>query len=290
MQIKPCVLTLQMMQHVLPPREINAHKGSCGSAAVIGGSAGMVGAALLAARAALYTGAGRVYAALLSAHAPEVDVNQPELMLRSPADLAQLKQLDSVAIGPGLGQSLQSVEALVFLLTAPFARGIPLILDADALNLIAAHTHLAELVKKRHAPAIITPHAGEAASLLQIGTDAVQQSRPDVALALAHKFNVICVLKGAGTLCACPDESLYVNITGNPALASAGTGDVLTGVLASLIAQGLSPAEAAKLGVFVHGLAADQLVARGLGPRGLTASEVIVEVRKCMNDLSADSI
>lgn len=287
MQIEPCVLTPQMLQHVLLPRDINAHKGVCGSAAVIGGSEGMVGAVLLAARAALYAGAGRVYAAMLSADAPVVDVSQPELMMRSPASLAQLQQLDSVAIGPGLGQTLQAIEMLVLWLTAPFAQRIPLILDADALNLIAVHAHLGELVKKRHTSAIITPHAGEAARLLKIGADAVQQSRTDVALALAQKFNVICVLKGAGTLCAYPDERLFVNPTGNPALAAAGTGDVLTGILAGLVAQGVSPAEAVQLGVFVHGLAADQLVARGVGPRGLTASEVLIEVRHTINQLSA---
>ena len=280
------LLVKSMFQHVLPPRDADAHKGSCGSVAIIGGDESMVGAVLLAARAALFSGAGRVYAAMLSKNAPTVDFNHPEIMMRTPAALAHLKQLDCVAIGPGLGQSLQAIELLISWLTEPLGQSIPMVIDADALNLIAEHAHLAELLKKRHAQSIITPHAGEAARLLGVNSEFVQASRVDAALNLAKKFNVICVFKGAGSICVQPDGTCFVNTTGNPALASGGTGDVLTGLIASLIAQGLTPFDAAKLGVFAHGLAADNLVAAGVGPRGITASEVLLEARNVINQLN----
>jgi ADP-dependent NAD(P)H-hydrate dehydratase / NAD(P)H-hydrate epimerase len=280
------LLVKSMFQHVLPPRDAESHKGSCGSVAVIGGDEGMVGAVLLAARSALFSGAGRVYASMLSKSAPAVDLNHPEIMIRTPAALAHLKQLDCVAIGPGLGQSIQAIELLISWLTEPLGQSLPMVLDADALNLIAEHAHLAELLKKRHAQTIITPHAGEAARLLGVNSEFVQGNRDDAALKLAKTFNVICVLKGADSVCAYPNGVYFINTTGNPALASGGTGDVLTGLIASLVAQGVKPDDAVKLGVFAHGLAADNLVAGGTGPRGLTASEVLQEVRNVLNQLN----
>jgi len=240
---------------------------------------------LLAARAALLSGAGRVYAAMLGKDAPAVDICHPEIMLRRPEALPQLKQLDCVAIGPGLGQSITAIELLIFWFTQPACQHTPMVLDADALNLIAAHPHLAELVKKRHAATMITPHAGEAARLLATDVESIQNNRIDSAQRLARAFNVICVLKGAGSICAHPDGRYFVNTSGNPALAAGGTGDVLTGLIASFIAQGLEVFDAAKLGVYAHGAAADNLVERGIGPRGLTASEVTLELRHVINQL-----
>jgi hydroxyethylthiazole kinase-like uncharacterized protein yjeF len=280
------LLVKSMFHQVLPPRDAEAHKGTCGSVAIIGGDESMVGAVLLATRAALFSGTGRVYAAMLSKNAPTVDFNHPEIMMRAPKALLHLKQLDCVAIGPGLGQSIEAIELLISWLTSPVGQSMPMVLDADALNLIAEHAHLAELLKKRHIQTIITPHAGEAARLLGVNADFVQSNRADTALNLAKKFNVVCVLKGAGTICAYPDGACFVNTTGNPALASGGTGDVLTGLIASIIAQGVKPDDAAKLGVFVHGMAADKLVSDGIGPRGLTASEVLLEVRNIINRLN----
>lgn len=282
----PQLIQEAALHHVLSARQRDAHKGSCGSVAIIGGDGGMVGAALLAARAALFTGAGRIYAALLSKNAPAVDILHPEIMLRSPDDLASLKQLDCVAIGPGLGQSLDAIELLIWWLTQPKWQSMPIVLDADALNLIAEHAHLAQLLKQRRGATVITPHAGEAARLLGLTTESVQRDRLQSAACLADTFNVICVLKGADSICAHTDGTCFMNSSGNPALASGGSGDVLTGVIASLVAQGVTPLDAAKLGVFAHGLAADHLVARGIGPRGLTASEVLLEVRDVINGLS----
>lgn len=274
-------LVAGLFHKALPMRSNQAHKGQFGSLAIIGGATGMVGAALLAARAALYCGAGRVYAAMLCENAPSVDILQPEIMLRSPPAISQLSQLDCVVIGTGLGQS----DAALALLKYYLAQNIPLLLDADALNLIAHHAHLAALVSGRNAATVITPHAGEAARLLSVSAEQIQQNRTECALKLAHLLHASCVLKGADTVCAHHDGSWFVNTTGNVGLASGGTGDVLSGIIGSLLAQGLAGIEAAKLGVYVHGAAADALVQAGKGPAGLTASEVALEARNIINKL-----
>ena len=276
------LLIQSLFQAKMPARNSDAHKGTFGSVAIIGGDTGMVGAVLLAARAALYSGAGRVYAAMLCKNAPSVDMLQPEIMLRSPQAITQLAQLDCVVIGTGLGQSNTSLALLEYWL----AQNIPLLLDADALNLIAGHLHLASLVISRTAETVITPHAGEASRLLDVSTEHIQQNRTESALKLAKSLNATCVLKGAGTVCAHYDGAWFVNTTGNVGLASGGTGDVLSGIIGSLIAQGLTGLDAAKLGVFVHGAAADALVKKGLGPAGLTASEVALEARNIINQLN----
>lgn len=282
MQTDQHLITKQMLQPWLPVRAVDAHKGNSGSVAIIGGDSGMIGAVLLAARAALLSGAGRVYAAMLCDTAPVVDLLQPEVMMRKPDTIAALSQLDAVAIGPGLGQSDRAIVVLTFWL----AQARPLVLDADALNLIAQHHHLTELLKSRHAQTVITPHVGEAARLMAIGSVDIQKQRVEAAIKLAQSLQVTCVLKGAGTVIAEQDGSYCINSTGNSALATGGTGDVLTGVIASLIAQGLESVRAAKLGVYVHGAAADYLVAQGVGPLGLTASELITAVRSEINQLS----
>lgn len=285
-QAKSHLLVQSMFQPALPPRKKDAYKGTCGSVAIIGGDESMVGAVLLAARMALFSGAGRVYAAMLSKDAPAVDIGHPEIMMRSPSALTQLKQLDCVVIGPGLGQSIASIELLLFWLKQPIGQQVPMLLDADALNLLALHPHLAALVKERQSETVITPHVGEAARLLATSTEFVLNNRVDAALQLARTFHATCVLKGAGSVCACHDGSYFVNTTGNPALATGGTGDVLAGLIASLIAQGLTVFDAAKLGVYAHGAAADNLVAAGVGPVGITASEVLLEVRNVINRLN----
>jgi hydroxyethylthiazole kinase-like uncharacterized protein yjeF len=275
----PHLIVQSLFQGAMPARNSNAHKGTFGSVAIIGGATGMVGSVLLAARAALHSGAGRVYAAMLCENAPSVDICQPEIMLRSPLAITQLSQLDCVVIGTGLGQSNTAVELLEYWLVQNTA----LLLDADALNLIASHLHLASLVISRNAETVITPHAGEAARLLDVSSEHVQQNRTESALKLAKSLNATCVLKGAGTVCAHHDGSWFVNTTGNVGLASGGSGDVLSGIIGSLMAQGLSGLEAAKLGVFVHGAAADALVKKGIGPAGLTASEVALKARNIIN-------
>lgn len=263
----------------LSPRLRNSHKGSNGSLAVIGGAGGMTGAALLAARAGLMLGAGRVFVGLLSPL--EVDPIQPELMLRS-ADNA-LANATTVVIGPGLGASAQAHEVL----RRTAGLDVPVLFDADALNLIATHPVLAAAIYRRRAPTLLTPHPTEAARLLATGTDAVQQDRIAAALALATRFRAHVALKGCGTVVAFPDGRWRVNATGNPGLATGGTGDVLAGTAGALLAQGWAAPNALCGAVHLHGMAADLLAAHGDGPVGMTAGELIPAARSTLNRLIA---
>jgi hydroxyethylthiazole kinase-like uncharacterized protein yjeF len=286
MKVEPHQLLVRsLFEGVLSRKDEHAHKGTFGSVAIIGGDAGMVGAGLLAARAALLSGAGRVYAAMLSSEAPSVDLQFPEIMLRAPSQLVELKQLNVVVIGPGLGQTDAAVNLLVFWLQ----QEKPILLDADALNLISLHSHLREMTQNRSTVTVITPHPGEAARLLNTTISHVEKNRIECAVNLAQTFKAVCVLKGAGTVCADYEGEFFINTSGNNGLASGGTGDVLSGVIGSLMAQAISGLEAAKLGVFAHGIAADALVASGIGPIGLTASEVAHEIRNVLNQFNSES-
>jgi hydroxyethylthiazole kinase-like uncharacterized protein yjeF len=271
------LLSVHDFRSCLRPRPRNSHKGTCGSLAVIGGSAGMAGAALLAARAGLKLGAGRVFAGLL--HALAVDPLQAELMLRSPDDA--LAQATTVVVGPGLGVSDTALAILRRVASADF----PLVIDADALNLLAARPVLAAHVARRSAATIITPHPAEAARLLATSVEAVQADRVGAALDLAQHFKAHVALKGCGTVVAHPDGRWRINATGNPGLASGGSGDVLSGMAGALLAQGWSAAAALSAAVHLHGAAADELAARGDGPIGMTAGELISVARSQLNRL-----
>jgi hydroxyethylthiazole kinase-like uncharacterized protein yjeF len=261
-------------------RRKNSHKGSHGSVAVLGGATAMTGAALLAARAALLSGAGRVYAGLLADNAPAVDPVQPELMLRDAAALLELDQLDALVAGPGLGRS----ELAERLLQSALRHPAPLLLDADALNLAAGSADLRPQVARRQpGTTVITPHPGEAADLLGTTIPAIQDDRIAAALALAREYNAVAVLKGCGSVIALPDGRWFINSSGNPGMAGAGMGDVLAGIIGGLLAQGMSCESATLLGVHLHGAAADRLVAAGVGPVGLTASEVGLSARDLLN-------
>ncbi|MDE2388571.1 MAG: NAD(P)H-hydrate dehydratase, partial [Betaproteobacteria bacterium] len=262
-----------------PPRCANSHKGSFGNAAILGGSTGMAGAALLAGRAALHLGAGRVYIGLLAENAPAVDFSQPELMLRPPSELFAVEPLNCLIAGPGLGQSAQARSWLGVALDS----GCALVLDADALNLIAQHPDLAENLSQRKAVTVLTPHPAEAARLLNTDHAAVQNNRMHAAFRIAQHFNCYVVLKGAGSICCLPDGKRYLNTSGNPALSTAGTGDVLAGFIGALIAQGLSPDRALLLAVYLHGAVADRWVRQNRGMIGMVASEVIAEARLLLN-------
>ena len=258
-----------------PPRVRASHKGSFGTLAVIGGASGMSGAALLAARAGLHLGAGRVMAGLLQPLT--VDPLQPELMLRPPEEA--LAGATAAVVGPGLGQS----GAALNLLHRAAGVDFPLLLDADALNLLAAHPVLARTIARRAAPTLLTPHPTEAARLLGIDTATVQADRIAAACRLASRFHAEVALKGAGTVLASPDGSWRINPTGNPGLASGGTGDVLAGMAGALLAQGLPARDALAAAVFLHGAAADERVAAGHGPAGLTAGELLLPARRLLN-------
>jgi hydroxyethylthiazole kinase-like uncharacterized protein yjeF len=265
----------------LHPRHRNTHKGDFGSVGIIGGAPGMAGAALLAGRAALNLGAGRIYVGMLEHLA--LDVRQPELMLRQADEVLGLATV--LAVGPGLGQSNEAGELLRRAVDAP----LPMVLDADALNLLAARPVLLAKVSRRGTPSLLTPHPAEAARLLETTTEAVQADRLAAALELARRHRAITVLKGCGSIVATPEGEWFINTTGNAGLASAGSGDVLTGMITALLAQGWPAKEAALAAVHVHGAAADELVATGTGPVGMTAGETIPVARSILNRWIADA-
>ncbi|HDR9807256.1 TPA: NAD(P)H-hydrate dehydratase [Burkholderia cenocepacia] len=267
----------------LPVRAFASHKGTYGSLAVLGGDTGMCGAPILAARAALFAGAGKVHVGFLGAGAPPYDPPFPELMLH-PADTLDLGAMTAIAAGCGLGTR----EAAATLVRDVLAHDVATLLDADALNLVATHADLAAAVATRGArgnPCVLTPHPLEAARLLGGDTASVQRDRVAAAQALAARYAAIVVLKGSGTVIAAPDGRVTINPTGNAALATGGTGDVLGGLIGALLAQRVAPYEAALAGVYLHGLAADTLTANGTGPAGLTAGELAPMVRTLINRL-----
>lgn len=268
-----------VLSHLLPPRPRNSHKGSYGSAGIIGGSPGMTGAAVLAGRAALKCGAGRVYAGLLASDSPLFDSLQPELMLRPADGVLRLDHLTALAIGPGLGDLPDASEYLDWALELD----LPLVLDADALNLIAAFSALKDKLKQRVTSTILTPHPAEAARLLGCTTADVQRDRVAAAQRLARECHAGVVLKGCGSICAWPDGHWAINTSGNPGMASAGMGDVLTGFIVALLAQGVDERHALTGAVYLHGAAADQKLTEGAGPIGLTAGEVIDAARMLLN-------
>jgi hydroxyethylthiazole kinase-like uncharacterized protein yjeF len=253
------------------PRRHASHKGSYGDVAVIGGAPGMAGAALLAASAALHGGAGRVFVGLLDAGAMAVDAAQPELMLRAweSLDLSTM----GVACGCGGGEAVRAVLPTVL------ATARALVLDADALNAIAGDPQLQAQLKARAGrgglSTILTPHPLEAARLLGRTAADVQAGRLAAAGELAQRFSCVAVLKGSGTVTAAPGELPVVNFTGNAKLATAGTGDVLAGMIAARLAQGQDAMRAASEAVHAHGAIADgwpqreTLTASGLARQGL---------------------
>jgi len=259
----------------LQPRPLNSHKGSFGSVAIMGGAPGMAGAALLAGRAALKLGAGRVYLGMLEPLA--VDYGQPELMLRD--SVAAIASGTVIAIGPGLGQS----DVACDLLSQAIAAHLPLIVDADGLNLLATQPRLQQKLAVRPAPTLLTPHPAEAARLLGVSTEAIQADRITACQTLAKRLKAFVSLKGCGTVIASPGQHWFVNTSGNPGLASAGSGDVLTGMTAALLAQGWPSLEALLGAVYLHGAAADACVADQRGPIGLTAGEIIEPARRLFN-------
>lgn len=269
----------ELFQAHLHRRSHNSHKGSFGDVAIVGGARGMGGAPILAARAAAFCGAGRVFVGFVD-DVPAYDSGHPELMCRR-ADTIDLSSA-IVVIGPGLGTASDAQDLLAGALNS--ARTA--VLDADALNLIAKEPGLQQKLIERQAPTLLTPHPLEAARLLGVASGQVQADRIAATRALAQRFQSQVILKGSGSVIAQPDGGIVINPTGNPALATAGSGDVLAGVCGALAAQGLPIWEAALAAVWMHGQAADDLVAQGIGPIGLTAGELAPAIRAALNRLT----
>jgi len=273
-------IDLDLARHWLPPRPKECHKGDFGNVGVIGGARGMAGAALLAGRAALWLGAGRVYLGLLDDRLG-ADFIAPELMLADPERALALSAPGCLVVGPGLGQSAAARGWLDAALDTP----LPLLLDADALNLVAADATLAERVRARAAPTLLTPHPGEAGRLLSRSIAAVQADRAAALIDLVERYGAGVVLKGSGSLIGFPGRPVWRNRTGNPGRAAPGMGDVLAGMVAALAAQGVDPERAAVLGVYLHGSAGDKAMRDGGGPVGITAGEVARAGRELLNGL-----
>ncbi|WP_028373181.1 bifunctional ADP-dependent NAD(P)H-hydrate dehydratase/NAD(P)H-hydrate epimerase [Legionella lansingensis] len=265
----------QSLQLVLPKRPKNSHKGHFGHVLIIGGGHGMPGSVCLAAKAALRVGAGLVTIATRPEYASHVLPSLPEAMLYGIDEIKQLSSLITRAticiIGPGLGED----EWAQALFTKAISSQLPMVIDAQALRILANnHQHDDNW--------ILTPHPGEAASLLHCSTAEVQKDRYQAAVLLQNQYGGNVVLKGVGTI-ICSDESkVYLCSAGNPGMASAGMGDVLSGVIAGLAAQGLSLAEAARLGVWIHAMAGDAAAAT-LGERGLLASDLMPYLHQHVN-------
>ena len=266
----------------LPPRARDGHKGDYGRVLVLAGSRGMVGAAVLAGRSALRSGAGLATVAtpasvypILASHVaccttrPLPETRAATLSERAFDEIATLaKGFEAVALGPGLGRHAATTR-LVHKLVEKLPQ--PMVLDADALNALAENVRI---LKKAAGPRILTPHPGEMARLLKLKSGAaVQKDRLDIAVCFADAHEVVVLLKGHGTVVTDGDRA-YVNATGNPGMATGGTGDVLTGVVAALLAQGLGPFSAAQLGAYIHGLAGD-IAAFEVGETSLIATDVL---------------
>nr|WP_315023345.1 NAD(P)H-hydrate dehydratase [uncultured Aminipila sp.] len=269
--MKDGLITLKYVNTVIKRRKRNIHKGDCGRILLIAGSLGMAGAAVLCGRGALRSGAGLVRIATLEELFPIIQVGVPEAtcVSRRSLDLDKTKY-DSISAGPGLGEELEDADLIRKILQEYEGT---FVLDADALNQIAKN-NMQEELKNSLCKVIITPHIGEAARLLSIDiTNAKTMDRQELSRRLVEKTNAIVVLKGEGTIVATPEGNSYTNTTGNPGMATGGAGDVLTGIITSLSGQGLLPEDAAKAGVYLHGLAGD-LGAQRFGEYGLIAGDI----------------
>lgn len=267
-----CLLPLQQ------PRKTDTDKRDYGHVLVIGGDFGMPGAVRLAAEAAYRVGAGLVSVVTRSGHVAAIVANRPEIMVHgvdAPEDLTPLlARATVIVLGPGLGQSDWSFG----LFNAALATNLPLLMDADALNLLAIHPHT-------RANWVLTPHMGEAARLLGSNPKAVHHDRVQAMQDLQNRYLGTVVLKGPGTLIVGPHEQVSRCPAGNPGMASGGMGDTLSGIIGGIMAQGHSPYDSACMGVYVHSRAADILAAQD-GQHGILALDIIPVMRKLINGKS----
>lgn len=280
----------------IPRRPPEGHKGTFGHLLVVAGSVGKAGAAVLTASGALRTGPGLVTVATPRTAQPQVAAQLTEAMtLALPeksghlgagsinAMLDQKLRLAAIAMGPGLGTS-RAVFATVLELAS--RNDVPVVIDADAINVIPKKSQrLRQIVKERSAPIVLTPHPGELARLIGVKVEEIQADRLGIARKLAEKWGLWLVLKGAGSVIAAPDGRAWINATGNSGLGSGGSGDLLTGIIGGLLAQSWPVESAVRMGVWLHGKAADEAIAE-TGPAGLMASDLLPHVRRILNQFA----
>lgn len=272
---KPCLITDEYVKNLIKERPEEIHKGQCGRVLVMAGSKGMAGAAVLAAGAALRSGAGLVQAAVPDELFPILQTAVPQatcISVSGEFPYRQLRIYDSIAIGPGLGVSEEKYDIIRNILEGYDG---PVVLDADGLNILCRFDENLESLKRRVSPVILTPHPGEGNRLLDaLGESRLRSSeRREAVRFICEQTGTAVLLKGAGTLVAAPGEQTYINTTGNPGMATGGSGDVLTGVIAAIAASGLSAADSARTGAFIHGLAGD-IAADRLGQWGMTSLDI----------------
>lgn len=284
--------TRELVKEWLPNRRSSAHKGDFGRVLIVAGSRGMTGAASLCGDAALRAGAGLVTVAVPETLHSIMEAKLTEVMTAPLPDsgngrlvrearqriISLLEDKDVLAIGPGLSTDPEVVTLVRELLPSV---QVPCVLDADALNALAGDV---EVFRKVQAPVVVTPHPGEMARLMGAKVREIQQDRLVVAANAAAAWNVVVLLKGARTIVAAPKGAVYINPTGNPGMATAGSGDVLTGAVAALIAQGLEASQAAAAGAYIHGLAGD-LAARRKGMMGLVAGDIVAALPEAALEL-----
>lgn len=280
--LKQNLINEKLLRSFLKKRAPEGHKGTYGHAMIIGGSLGMSGAVMMSSFAALRCGAGLVTAAVPESLVPVIDSALLEVMstplaesgdcLISPEALPAIENLlgtaSVCAVGPGMSRYPEARTIIGFILENS---GIPLVIDADGLNALKGDT---DILKNRQVPLVLTPHPGEMARLTGKSIEEIQSRRLEIAQGFAEEHGVTLVLKGHNTVVAVPGGDVYINMTGNPGMATAGSGDVLTGIITALIAQGLNPQQAAVAGVYLHGAAGDQ-AALERGERGLVATDLI---------------
>jgi hydroxyethylthiazole kinase-like uncharacterized protein yjeF len=273
--MQPETIKLEQFSHFLKPRPRAAHKGDAGHVLIVGGDEGHTGAPRMAAEAALRVGAGLVSIATHSKYAGMFNLMLPEIMCYEVKSAAALKKLFEkmtvIVIGPGMGQTQEAKQFLKCVM----ASELPLVVDADALNLLAKKP-------SQRANWILTPHPGEAGRLLQSSSAAVQHDRLAAVQQLQRKYGGVAVLKGSGTLVQAPGEQPVRCDAGNPGMATGGMGDVLSGVIGGIIAQGVPLADAAKLSVCLHAQAGDMAAENG-GERGMIATDLMDYLRLLVN-------
>lgn len=280
-EIKDNLLESKDFMDFFPPRNSSSHKGDYGHLLVLAGSPGKTGAAAMTGLAAMRIGTGLVTLGVPESLNPVMEVKLTEVMTEPLAEankgyfslkaLPQVKDLlrgkSALALGPGISTDKATRE---FVEEIILTGEVPLVIDADGINCLADRV---ELLKRRKAPLVLSPHPGEMARLVGVSVKEIQEDRVGISREFAKKFDVCLVLKGARTAVAEPSGAIYINPTGNPGMASGGTGDVLTGMIGGLLAQGYDPIEAAKAGVYFHGLTGDEVI-KDKGSSGMIASDL----------------
>ncbi|MDF3001362.1 MAG: NAD(P)H-hydrate dehydratase [Bacillota bacterium] len=262
------LITKSYVNTLIKKRDRDIHKGDCGKILIYAGSKGMAGAAVLSARAALRTGAGLVRVSVPEELFPILQIGVPEATCLSRERLLEdLMQYTAIVIGPGLGVDAKDGVLIKKILRATDK---PVVLDADGLNLLRGEL---DIMKEARAKLILTPHPGEAARLLERKAAEINEDRLKSAMELASRTGSVTVLKGAGSVVATPEGKTYINTTGNPGMATGGSGDVLSGMIAALAGQGLDRESAAMAGVYLHGLAGD-LASDRMGEYGVIATDI----------------